>query len=246
MLMRKTMMKKIHMKNLSNTLAIFFHSAPLAHVALCSRKQLAIYSTLRTILVSTPGKPLQNTQGGEFAPLFSGDVVLGFDSGMVWWLGGRRSGAFETLRVLSATVASWFTVRMNMRVEVLVTYVFLGELEHSESQKNGHSQGNLFPRVCRQVETQRSQERDEEAGEEEVEDVEGGAALQEHCVGDVGRSFTLVSIGPEESSSALEDQKSRHKLTVQVRIKPRLPDPQFCEVLIHQIHLDLVFARLKA
>lgn len=60
------------------------------------------------------------------------------------------------------------------------------QLEHSESQKNGHSKGNLFPRVCGEVETQRSQERDEEAGEEEVEDVEGGAALQEHCIGDVG------------------------------------------------------------
>lgn len=42
MLMRKTMMKKIHMKNLSITLATFFHSAPLAQVALCSRKQLAM------------------------------------------------------------------------------------------------------------------------------------------------------------------------------------------------------------
>lgn len=66
MLMRKTMIKKIHMKNLSITLATFFHSAPFAQVALCSRKQLAIYSTLRTSLVSTPGMPLpwlQSTQG---------------------------------------------------------------------------------------------------------------------------------------------------------------------------------------
>lgn len=66
MLMRKTMIKKIHMKNLSMTLAIFFHSAPLAHVALCSLKQFAMYSTLRTSLVSIPAKPLpwvQKTQG---------------------------------------------------------------------------------------------------------------------------------------------------------------------------------------
>lgn len=43
MLMRKTMTKNIHMKNLSITLATFFHSAALTHVAFCSRKQLAMY-----------------------------------------------------------------------------------------------------------------------------------------------------------------------------------------------------------
>lgn len=48
MLMRKTMMKKIHMKNLSITLATFFHSAALTHVALCSRKQLAMNWTFFT------------------------------------------------------------------------------------------------------------------------------------------------------------------------------------------------------
>lgn len=40
--MRKTMTKKIHMKNLSITLATFFHSATFTQVALCSRKQLAM------------------------------------------------------------------------------------------------------------------------------------------------------------------------------------------------------------
>lgn len=42
MLMRKTMTKKIHMKNLSITLATFFHSATLTDVAFCSRKQFAM------------------------------------------------------------------------------------------------------------------------------------------------------------------------------------------------------------
>ncbi|KAG7263872.1 hypothetical protein CRUP_001205 [Coryphaenoides rupestris] len=48
MLMRNTMMKKIHMKNLSITLATFFHSAPLAqvvkniqYIANCFREQRA-------------------------------------------------------------------------------------------------------------------------------------------------------------------------------------------------------------
>lgn len=59
------------------------------------------------------------------------------------------------------------------------------QLEDGESQKNSHAEGNLLPRVCRQVETQRSQEGDEEAREEEVEDVKGGTPLQQHGVGDV-------------------------------------------------------------
>lgn len=42
MLMRKTMTKNIHIKNLSITLATFFHSATLTEVAFCSRKQFAM------------------------------------------------------------------------------------------------------------------------------------------------------------------------------------------------------------
>lgn len=60
------------------------------------------------------------------------------------------------------------------------------QLEHSERQQHCDPQGNLLPRVGRQVETQRGQERDEEAGQEQVEDVERGAALQEQGVGDFG------------------------------------------------------------
>ena len=62
------------------------------------------------------------------APFVSLDVVLGLHSGMVLWLGGLRSGVSVTLPVLLATVAAWFTVRMNVGAEVLVTDVFLGEV----------------------------------------------------------------------------------------------------------------------
>lgn len=107
MLIRKTMTKKIHMKNLSITLAIFFHSAPLAHVALCSRKQLAMYSTLRTSLVSTFGNPLpklQNTQGPmvTVGPWGGGFLSSG-QHGHFWssrWAGGFWSSMQQSLIVI--------------------------------------------------------------------------------------------------------------------------------------------------
>ncbi|KAG9347169.1 hypothetical protein JZ751_006096 [Albula glossodonta] len=71
MLMRKTMMKKIHMKKRSMTLATFFHSAPFAHVALCSRKQLAMYSTF---LISLSWCP----QTHAYATAFSGQHSSSF------------------------------------------------------------------------------------------------------------------------------------------------------------------------
>lgn len=58
------------------------------------------------------------------------------------------------------------------------------QLEHGERQQHRDPEGNLFPGVCRQVEAQRGQERDEEARQEQVKDVERGAALQEQRVGD--------------------------------------------------------------
>lgn len=60
------------------------------------------------------------------------------------------------------------------------------QLEHGERQQHRDPQGNLLPRVGRQVEAQRGQEGDEEAREEQVEDVEGGATLQQQGEGDVG------------------------------------------------------------
>lgn len=57
------------------------------------------------------------------------------------------------------------------------------QLEHRERQQHRDSQGNLLPRVGRQVETQWGQEGDEEAGQEQIEDVEGGATLQQQGVG---------------------------------------------------------------
>lgn len=52
------------------------------------------------------------------------------------------------------------------------------QLEHSKRQQHCDAKGNLLPRVGRQVEAQRGQEWDEEAGQEQVEDVKRGAALQ--------------------------------------------------------------------
>lgn len=58
------------------------------------------------------------------------------------------------------------------------------QLEHSECQQHCDPKGNLLPRIGRQIETQWGEERDEEAGQEQVEDVERGAPLQEQGVGD--------------------------------------------------------------
>lgn len=60
------------------------------------------------------------------------------------------------------------------------------QLEHSERQQHCDTEGNLLPRISWQIETQWGEERDEEAGQEQVEDVERGAALQEQGVGDFG------------------------------------------------------------
>lgn len=52
------------------------------------------------------------------------------------------------------------------------------QLKHSEGQQHCDTQRNFFTRISRQVEAQRSQEGDHHAGDEEVEDVEGGTPLQ--------------------------------------------------------------------
>lgn len=101
MLIRKTIMKKIHIKNLSITLAIFFHSAPLAHVALCSLKQLAIYSTLRTSLVSAAGRPLpwaQNTQGPKVTVGAGGGGFLSSGQQGGFWSSGQHGTFWSSLQ----------------------------------------------------------------------------------------------------------------------------------------------------
>lgn len=79
---------------------------------------------------------------GEVAPLFSSDVVLGFHSGMVLRLGGLRSGVFVILPVLSATVAPWFTIRMDVGAEVLLTDVILGEVRRR--RRGGGGRGTVL------------------------------------------------------------------------------------------------------
>lgn len=68
------------------------------------------------------------------------------------------------------------------------------QLEHSERQQHRDAKGNLLPRVSRQVETQWGQKRNEEAGQEQVEDVERGAALQEQGVGNFGVRVRAAAI----------------------------------------------------
>lgn len=68
------------------------------------------------------------------------------------------------------------------------------QLEHSERQQHRDPEGHLLPGVGRQVEAQRGKERDEEAGQQQVEDVERGAALQEQGVGDFGVRVRAAAI----------------------------------------------------
>ena len=56
--------------------------------------------------------------------------------------------------------------------------------EHGEGQQHRDPEGHLLPGVGGQVEAQRGEEGDEEAGQEQVEDVERGAALQMQGIGD--------------------------------------------------------------
>ena len=68
------------------------------------------------------------------------------------------------------------------------------QLEDGECQQHRDPQGHLLPRVGGQVEAQRSQEGDHHAGDEQVEDVEGGAALEVQRVGDVWIGFRTAAV----------------------------------------------------
>lgn len=85
------------------------------------------------------------------------------------------------------------------------------QLEHSERQQHRDPEGNLLPRVGRQVEAQWSQERDEEAGQEQVEDVEGGATLQEQGVGYFGVRVRAAAVHHDVSDC-------RHAVTLPLHV----------------------------
>ena len=68
------------------------------------------------------------------------------------------------------------------------------QLEDGERQQHRHPKGHLLPRVGRQVEAQRGQEGDHHAGDEQVEDVEGGAPLEVQRVGDVRVGFRAAAV----------------------------------------------------
>lgn len=85
------------------------------------------------------------------------------------------------------------------------------QLEHSERQQHRDPEGNLLPRVCRQVEAQWGQERDEEAGQEQVEDVERGAALQQKGKGDFGVRVGAAAVHHDVSNR-------RHAVTLPLHV----------------------------
>lgn len=85
------------------------------------------------------------------------------------------------------------------------------QLEHSERKQHRDPEGNLLPRVSRQVEAQRGQEWDEEAGQQQVEDVEGGAALQQQGVGDFS-----VRVGA--AAVHLDFSNCRHAVTLPLHV----------------------------
>lgn len=80
---------------------------------------------------------LPRCKAGEVAPLLPGDVVLGFHSGMMLRLGGLGPGMFVTLSLVSVTSAPWFTVRLNVGVEVLVTDVIMEEVRRRGRGRGG-------------------------------------------------------------------------------------------------------------
>lgn len=69
------------------------------------------------------------------------------------------------------------------------------ELKYSHGQKDGHAQGDLFPRGCREIKTQGSQKRYEDAWDEEVDNIEGGSPLQKEGECHVGVWLRAAAIG---------------------------------------------------
>lgn len=78
------------------------------------------------------------------ASVFSGDVVLGFHTGMVLWFRGLGSGEFVALPVLFATVASWFTICMAVGAGGPVTDIILGEVRR---RRGGGGGGTVLPHL---------------------------------------------------------------------------------------------------
>lgn len=68
------------------------------------------------------------------------------------------------------------------------------QLKHGEGQQHRDTQGDFFTRVSRQVESQWSQKGDHHAGNEEVEDVEGGASFEVEGECDVRVRIRAASI----------------------------------------------------
>lgn len=85
------------------------------------------------------------------------------------------------------------------------------QLEDSERQQHCDPEGNLLPRVGRQVEAQWGQERDEEAGQEQVEDVERRAALQEKSIGDFSVRVGAATVHHDVSNC-------RHAVTLPLHV----------------------------
>lgn len=71
------------------------------------------------------------------------------------------------------------------------------QLEDGEGQQHRHPQRHLLAGVGRQVEAEGCQEGDHDAGQEQVEDVEGRAAAEEQGVGDVGVGLGAAAVGDD-------------------------------------------------
>ena len=69
------------------------------------------------------------------------------------------------------------------------------KLKYSHGQQYGHSQGDLFPRGCWEIETQGSQKRYEDAWDEEVDDVEGGSPLKKESERHIWVRLRAAAVG---------------------------------------------------
>lgn len=93
------------------------------------------------------------------------------------------------------------TKRVNLTYQ---RYVFRGrhdlcnhQLEHSQSEKNRNAQRHFFPGVCREIESQWGQERDQNTRKQQIKYVERRFPFQNQCEGHIGIRFRAAAISDD-------------------------------------------------